>query len=79
MQTRNEVGALLFFDDLLELEREPRIISSHQMSKGYLAKCSLSYNLHLVGVDDVFDDDHQSRLEQSRVCDRVQDCRARLE
>ena len=79
MQTRNEVGILLFFDYLLKLKREPGTISVTTWGKVYFSKCSLSCNFRLVRVDDIFDDDHQGGLEKCRVCDRVQDRRAGLE
>ena len=79
MQTRNEVGILLFFDYLLKLERKPETNLYYNTGEAYLSKCSLSCNFRLVRVDDVFDDNYQGGLEKCRVRHGVQDRRARLE
>lgn len=79
MKTGNEVGILLFLNYLLKLEREPETSLYHNEAEAYRTKYLLSRNFRLVGVDNVFDDDHQGRLEECGVCNRVQHCRAGLE
>ena len=41
MQTRNEIGILLFFDYLLKLEREPETSLRHNIGKAYLKMLTL--------------------------------------